>query len=141
MHAISMGLYSAVPILLSVQTSVVLTSLSNGVARPGDTLGVSLSNGVSISSYAWGSSPGGAEYGTGSTLLVPSAADGSLLHVTLTADGQQFTSVAEIRSDPVAVTTLVPGSEEILVQSLTDMPTLPALTLSADADAILVETL
>jgi hypothetical protein len=43
MNDISIGLPSAVQTLLRIQTSVVLTSLSDGVARPGDTLGVSLS--------------------------------------------------------------------------------------------------
>lgn len=99
MNAISMGLASAVPLMQSIQTSVVLNSLADGISQPGETLGVSLSNGIVIDTYAWGSTPGGAEYGSGATLLVPASADGTTLYVTLTAEGQEFAVTVEISSD------------------------------------------
>lgn len=118
MNAISMGLASAVPLMLSIQTSVVLNSLANGTARPGETLAVSLSNGIGIDAYAWGSTPGGTEYGSGATLLVPAAADGTTLYVTLTAEGQEFAITVEVSSD-------LTGS--VIMPEITGEPTITGL--------------
>lgn len=118
MNAISMGLASAVPLMLSIQTSVVLNSLANGIARPGETLGVGLSNGIAIDAYAWGSTPGGAEYGSGATLLVPVEADGTTLYVTLTAEGQEFEITVEVSSDLTGSAT---------VPEITGVPTITGL--------------
>lgn len=139
MSTISMGLTTSPPTSSNIQTYLIVTGLTDGVAYPGDTLRVSLSNGRKITDYAWGSTPEGSEYGIDPTLVVPAEAANSVLYVTVYANKQQFTTTANVESAPEPETVIQPGTNEIIIESLAFAPALPALTLSAGSDTIIVE--
>ena len=136
MSTISVGLGSTAALApTTVTTTLVLTGLTDGMASPGDLLGAYLSNGAKIATYAWGSSPGGSEYGTEATLVIPVEAAGRVLHLTAATRKRAYATSAEVRT----LTSILPKPGAILVQSLA--PRLqPALKLSAGTDAIIVET-
>ena len=139
MSAISMGLSNTAPSAPSnTRTSLILTGLTDGAAQPGDLLRVRLSNGVKIETHAWGSTPGGSDYGTQPTLTVPDGTVGRVLHVTAYTGKRQFASLVYVVGTPTAVTDIRPGPDAILIESLS-LRLEPALKPSANAEAIIVE--
>ena len=77
--------------------SVSITGLTSGVARPGNVLGATMSDGGQILSYRWGSTPGGTEFGTGPAPSDFAAADGANLYIEATSSEGVFLSVAPVR--------------------------------------------
>lgn len=138
MSAISIGLSNTAPAQWQTPAYAVITGLNNGLAIPGDQLGVHLSTGASILTYAWGSTPGASDYGTGATLTVPDIPAGSDLHVTLDTATDQITARISIGTASPEETDIRAGLNAILVESLA--PRLePALTLSGGTNTITVE--
>lgn len=138
MGAISMGLGNAASAPSTGKTSLIVTGLTDGAAHPGDRLGAHLSNGIKIETHAWGSTPGGADYGTQPTLTVPVVAAGRTLHVTVDTKKHQFTALVTVHDTPVVLTSVVSDRNAIVVESLGPRIE-PALTPSAGTDAITVE--
>ena len=84
MTAISIGLSNASLMQLDLSTRLIMSGLTGEIARVGDVLTASLSNQMPISSFAWGSTARGTEYGITPNLVVPTGAADSVLHITVT---------------------------------------------------------
>ncbi|WP_299681640.1 hypothetical protein [uncultured Roseobacter sp.] len=122
-----------------MQPSLLLSGLNDGTAEVGDTLSASLSDGTAITSYAWGSTPGGADYGTASTLSVPEAAAGSILYLEVESAAGPFATAVPVAAAPVVITVLSERADAIRIESLAPVPARPSLTAGPDTDAITVE--
>lgn len=119
--------------------SLVITNLTDGEVRPGDTVEALLSTGGPIDTYAWGSTPGGNEYASTASLVVPQAAVGSTVYVTVQAAGQTFAQSISVVAVPVQQSSIVPGPSRIDVNVLAAVQPLSNLTASAGPSLIFVE--
>jgi len=139
MIAISLGLTDPVSSFPNLASTLVITNLTDGMARSGDELGVNLPGGPQILTYAWGSAPGADDYGTGANLIVPAAADGSTLFVSVTTASGSYATSAPVQSGSSAQTLIAPGIDMIEVLDLAPAASLPALVLFTAPDTINVE--
>lgn len=139
MSIISLGLSGMAPDPAGMSPSLILTGLRNGQAQPGDTLQAILSDGTPIQSYAWGSSPGSSDFGTGATLVVSEAAAGGVLYVTVQAQATTFSTTAPVAQISGGTTAVVTGPSRIDIEDLAPLPARPGLALSAGPSLITVE--
>lgn len=139
MNMISLSLSNATLGTTQTTPRLILTNLTAGQARPGDTVQAVLSDGPAIQSYAWGSSPGSTEYGTGASLVVPQAAAGGLLYVFVQTQAGPYSTVVFVQEQPVFVSTLRAGPGRIDIETLAALQPQPDLVLSAGAATIIVE--
>lgn len=135
MISISVGFVTAATFM----PGLVLTGLRSGQAVVGDRLGARLSDGTTFSSYAWGSSPGGAEYGTDPELEVPSTASGATLYLSTELGPDIFTSSVAVVTDLAPTTVITPTPDTITIESLAPLPALPGLSPQPTFNTIIVE--
>lgn len=90
-------------------SAATITGLTSGAAQVGDhaSIGAVMVSGDPISSYAWGSTPGGSEYGTGPNPTDYTASDGGTLYLDVVSGGQTFSTSAPVRY-ALAVNTVAP---------------------------------
>ena len=120
--------------------SLIVTGLQNGEAVIADSLTAYLSDGTPIMSYAWGSSSGGSEYGSAPVLVVPETAAGGSLFLSVESDVGQFARMLSVAAAPVEINQIIPGTDEIEIQSLAPFPPYDGLTLTPSSNSIIVET-
>lgn len=138
MISISVG-FVATP-TSALMPSLVVSGLNNGRAEVGATLSAVLSDGQPITSHAWGNTPGGSEYGDTQDLIVPAAAVGGTLYLSAQSAAGLFTIALEVATAaPTETTVIVPGINEIRVESLAPLPASSALAAAPDTDALIVE--
>lgn len=91
--------------LTILSVSLEMTGLRGGVAIIGEDamIGAALSDAFAIGSFSWGSRLGGTEFGNGPSPTPFPAADGGVLHLTVTRGGKQFRQTAPVTyAAPVA---------------------------------------
>ena len=139
MLALSLDLSGACPGIDEAPATLVVLGLTAGQAAPGDTLVATLSNGIPIQSYAWGSIPDGTDYGAAAMMVVPPEANNGFLFLTVTTASGAFSTVIGIAGS-VFLNVIEAGFGKIGVSSLVPPSALPSLTASAGTAEILVET-
>lgn len=137
MISISVG-FVATP-ATELMPSLVVAGLTNGRAEVGTNLSASLSDGTAITSFAWGSSPGGTEYGTAGILTVPPAATGGSIYLTAQAPAGLFSVVLTVPSGAPETSVFIADFDGIDVESLAPLPSLPALTPVPNTNTITLE--
>ncbi|WP_299964581.1 hypothetical protein [uncultured Roseobacter sp.] len=121
------------------EPGLVVTGLRNGQAVVGNILGARLSDGTVFDTHAWGSSPGGSQYGTRPELEVPSAAAGTTLYLSVGQGDDVFASSVAVVTDLAPTTVITPDPGEISVESLAPLPTVPNLSPQPTFNTIIVE--
>jgi len=135
MISISVGFHPVLPQSLTL----VMTGLIDGQAVIGETLGARLSDGATLSSFAWGSASGLADYGTDPELVVPAAAEGGVIHLSAEEGGEVFTSSVAVINPMVPETRISVDPDEIIIETLAPLPPLSGLSATPTFNNITVE--
>ncbi|WP_300064225.1 hypothetical protein [uncultured Roseobacter sp.] len=123
----------------TLMPSLIVAGLNNGQAKVGSSLSASLSDGSAITSFSWGSSPGGTEYSDTNTLSVPASAEGGLIYLTVQSTVGLFTAVVSVAATETFESMISGGNDALVVESLAAPPTQLTLNLVPDTDSIIVE--
>jgi hypothetical protein len=139
MTTMSLGLNGNSSAPSNKRTTLIISNLVDGKARPGDTLGASLSSNANILSYAWGTARGISDLGTAPTLTVPNLPKGSSIHLTARDETDQFSASVKVDTVSLPETIILAGEGEIRVDALGFLPLMSALRVVSGRDTLNIE--